>query len=100
MANAAMSGGAAGKTQGGGGWRYDPNDPIGNNPRLPGTRVLPPREFPVLPNTNTSNTSTAQSGTVINVNVKTDQTQSTAQVGAVIATAINKYTANGGRLSV
>jgi hypothetical protein len=43
---------------------------------------------------------TTQPATVINVNVRTDQTQSTAQVGAVIATAINKYTANGGRLAV
>ncbi len=52
--------------------------------------------IPVLPNTATS--TTTQPTTVINVNVKTDQTQSTAQVGAVIATAINKYTANGGRV--
>jgi hypothetical protein len=55
--------------------------------------------MPVLPNT-ASNNGTAQTTTVVNVNVKTDQTQSTAQVGAVIANAINKYTANGGRLAV
>ena len=55
--------------------------------------------MPVLPNTANSS-ATAGNTTVINVNVKTDQTQSTAQVGAVIANAINKYTANGGRLAV
>jgi ElaB/YqjD/DUF883 family membrane-anchored ribosome-binding protein len=43
---------------------------------------------------------TTQPTTVINVNVRTDQTQSTAQVGSVIANAINKYTANGGKLAV
>lgn len=36
--------------------------------------------------------------TVVNVNVATDQTQSTAQVGAVIANAISKYTATGGKV--
>jgi hypothetical protein len=53
--------------------------------------------MPVLPNTASTN-GTAQTTTVVNVNVKTDQTQSTAQVGAVIANAINKYTATGGKL--
>lgn len=57
-------------------------------------------QFPTIP-TNSANTANAtQPATVINVNVRTDQTQSTAQVGAVIANAINKYTANGGRLAV
>jgi uncharacterized protein YicC (UPF0701 family) len=55
--------------------------------------------MPILPNTGSASTTT-QPATVINVNVRTDQTQSTAQVGATIANAINKYTANGGRLSV
>ncbi len=56
--------------------------------------------MPVLPNTATSNAAVNKPTTVINVNVATDQTQSTAQVGAVIANAINKYTANGGKLAV
>jgi hypothetical protein len=55
--------------------------------------------MPILPNTGSASTTT-QPATVINVNVRTDQTQSTAQVGATIANAINKYTANGGRLAV
>jgi hypothetical protein len=57
----------------------------------------------VFPNFATTATTTAavnKPTTVINVNVATDQTQSTAQVGAVIANAINKYTANGGKLAV
>lgn len=36
--------------------------------------------------------------TVINVNVKTDQTQSTKEVGKTIATAVNKYVIGGGTL--
>jgi hypothetical protein len=56
--------------------------------------------FPVMPSGTGTSATTTQPATVINVNVRTDQTQSTAQVGAVIATAINKYTANGGRLAV
>lgn len=55
--------------------------------------------MPVLPNTANS-TGAGSNTTVINVNVRTDQTQSTAQVGSVIANAINKYTANGGKLAV
>ena len=55
-------------------------------------------QFPQVGTTNTA--ATTQPATVINVNVSTDQTQSTAQVGAVIANAINKYTANGGKLAV
>lgn len=56
-------------------------------------------QFPTLsaPAANLSQ-NTTQPATVINVNVKTDQTQSTAQVGQVIATAINKYTGVGGRV--
>lgn len=37
-------------------------------------------------------------GTVINLNVKTDSTQSTAQVGRTISQTINKYTNTGGKL--
>lgn len=36
--------------------------------------------------------------TVVNVNVKTDQTQSTSQVGKIIANTINKYVGTGGAL--
>lgn len=43
---------------------------------------------------------TTQPATVINVNVSTDQTQSTAQVGQVIANTINKYTRSGGKLNL
>ncbi len=62
---------------------------------------LPLERFPQIPATARNLLqNTTQPATVINVNVATDQTQSTAQVGAVIANAINKYTANGGRLAV
>lgn len=54
--------------------------------------------MPVLPNTATATGATAKPATVINVNVNTDQTQSTAQVGAVIANAISKYTSSGGKV--
>lgn len=54
--------------------------------------------MPVLPNTATATAAGSKPTTVINLNVSTDQTQSTAQVGAVIANAISKYTANGGKV--
>lgn len=54
--------------------------------------------MPVLPNTATATGSTSKPTTVINVNVATDQTQSTAQVGQVIANAISKYTSSGGKV--
>lgn len=54
--------------------------------------------MPVLPNTATGTGATSKPATVINVNVATDQTQSTAQVGQVIANAISKYTSSGGRV--
>jgi hypothetical protein len=54
--------------------------------------------MPILPNTATASGGTSKPATVINVNVATDQTQSTAQVGQVIANAINKYTGVGGRV--
>jgi hypothetical protein len=57
-------------------------------------------QFPPIAAKPSNLPSTTQPATVINVNVRTDQTQSTAQVGATIANAINKYTANGGRLAV
>lgn len=56
--------------------------------------------MPVLPNTATSTTTASKPTTVINVNVATDQTQSTAQVGQVIANAINKYTGVGGKINL
>lgn len=57
-------------------------------------------QFPPIAARPSNLPATTQPATVINVNVRTDQTQSTAQVGATIANAINKYTANGGRLAV
>lgn len=57
-------------------------------------------QFPNFATTATTTAAVNKPTTVINVNVATDQTQSTAQVGAVIANAINKYTANGGKLAV
>ncbi len=41
---------------------------------------------------------TAMKGTTINVNVKTDATQSPAMVGAAVSKSINKYTGGGGGL--
>ena len=41
---------------------------------------------------------TAMRGNVINVNVKTDATQSPAMVGAAVSKSINKYTGGGGGL--
>lgn len=55
-------------------------------------------QFPTLPSSATTTANASKPTTVINVNVATDQTQSTAQVGAVIANAISKYTANGGKV--
>ena len=57
--------------------------------------------FPQIP-ANARNTvqNASQPATVINLNVKTDQTQSTAQVGQVIANAINKYTGVGGKINL
>jgi hypothetical protein len=57
-------------------------------------------QFPPIAAKPSTLPATTQPTTVINLNVRTDQTQSTAQVGATIANAINKYTANGGRLAV
>jgi hypothetical protein len=57
-------------------------------------------QFPPIAAKPSNLPATTQPTTVINLNVRTDQTQSTAQVGATIANAINKYTANGGRLAV
>lgn len=51
---------------------------------------------PTIPSTQTVPTTKSQPTTVINLDVKTDQTQSTAQVGAVIAKTINKYANTGG----
>lgn len=56
--------------------------------------------MPVLPNTATASATASKPATVINVNVATDQTQSTAQVGQVIANAINKYTGVGGKINL
>jgi hypothetical protein len=57
-------------------------------------------QFPPIAAKPSNLPATTQPATIINLNVRTDQTQSTAQVGATIANAINKYTANGGRLAV
>jgi hypothetical protein len=57
-------------------------------------------QFPPIATKPTNLPATTQPATVINLNVRTDQTQSTAQVGQTIANAINKYTAIGGRLAV
>jgi len=57
-------------------------------------------QFPAMPSGAGTSSTSSQPATIINVNVRTDQTQSTAQVGSVIANAINKYTANGGKLAV
>jgi hypothetical protein len=85
--------GASGKSFGATGFEFNIDEALGQSQ---GTYAT---QFPTIP-TNSANPATAsQPATVINVNVKTDQTQSTAQVGAVIANAINKYTANGGRLA-
>jgi hypothetical protein len=43
---------------------------------------------------------TAGAQQVINVNVKTDATQSPAMVGAAVSKSINKYTATGGGLKI
>lgn len=56
-----------------------------------GVVPVPQKIAPVIPNKNDKN-----NNTVINVNVKTDSTQSDAQVGKNIATVINKYTNTGG----
>lgn len=57
-----------------------------------------------FPNLSAAASNTVQNtnkpATVINVNVATDQTQSTAQVGQVIANAINKYTGVGGKINL
>lgn len=52
----------------------------------------------VLPQTITADKKTSSNTTVVNVNVKTDQTQSTSQVGKIIANTINKYVGTGGAL--
>jgi hypothetical protein len=49
---------------------------------------------PVVPVTSTNKT--GSTGTTINVNVKTDATQSTAQVGKTIAKTVAKLTTSGG----
>lgn len=61
-------------------------------------KVLTPSiTAPKVPTTTPVPTNSGSKGsTTINVNVKTDQTQSTAQVGAVIAKTINKYANTGG----
>ena len=75
---------------------FDINKALGLPPGGFGDAVFPTLSAPA----STLLQKTTQPTTVINVNVRTDQTQSTAQVGSVIANAINKYTANGGKLAV
>ena len=73
---------------------------IGNTPApsvvsaKPETIVFNPIPQPV------SRTPVVQTQPVINVNVKTDSTQSTSMVGKNVASAINKYVRNGGGLQV
>jgi hypothetical protein len=86
--------GASGKSFGATGFEFNIDEALGQSQ---GTYAT---QFPTIPTNSANTANTTQPATVINVNVKTDQTQSTAQVGAVIANAINKYTANGGRLAV
>lgn len=57
-------------------------------------------QFPPIAAKPSNLPATTQPATVINVNVRTDQTQSTAQVGQTIATAINTYTRTGGGIRV
>lgn len=87
--------GSVGKVSDGGGFQFNIDEALG---QAPGTFAS--AQFPTIAAKPATLVATTQPATVINVNVKTDQTQSTAQVGAVIANAINKYTANGGRLAV
>jgi len=87
--------GSVGKVSDGGGFKFNIDEALG---QAPGTFAS--AQFPTIAAKPATLATAAQPATVINVNVKTDQTQSTAQVGAVIANAINKYTANGGRLAV
>jgi hypothetical protein len=47
-----------------------------------------------------TNVRTAAAQNVININVKTDATQSTAMVGKVIAKEVNKFTGGGGGIKV
>ena len=47
-----------------------------------------------------SSTRPATSAPIININVKTDATQSTAMVGKVIAKEVNKFTGGGGGIKV
>ena len=75
---------------------FDINKALGLPPGGFGDAVFPTLSAPA----STLLQKTTQPATVINVNVRTDQTQSTAQVGATIANAINKYTANGGKLAL
>jgi hypothetical protein len=92
-----MTSGSAGKTSGAFTPEpFDINKALGLPPGGFGDAVFPTLSAPA----STLLQKTTQPTTVINVNVRTDQTQSTAQVGSVIANAINKYTANGGKLAV
>ena len=64
---------------------------------LPGGGSLTVAPLPLVSqSTSTQIKTQAKPTTVINMNVKTDQTQSTAQVGKIIAKSINKYTNIGG----
>lgn len=64
---------------------------------LPGGGSLTVAPLPLVSqSTSTQIKTQAKPTTVVNLNVKTDQTQSTAQVGQIIAKTLNKYTKVGG----
>jgi hypothetical protein len=55
---------------------------------------------PVIPTNQTGNNLGNKGGNTINVNVQTDSTQSTTQVGKVIAQAVSKYVNAGGQTTI
>lgn len=64
---------------------------------LPGGGSLTVAPLPLVSQSTSAQIKTqAKPTTVVNLNVKTDQTQSTAQVGQIIAKTLNKYTKVGG----
>jgi hypothetical protein len=55
---------------------------------------------PVIPTNQTGNNLGNKGGNTINVNVQTDSTQSTTQVGKTIAQAVSKYVNAGGQTTI
>jgi hypothetical protein len=62
------------------------------------TSTAPTISFQPVPTTKPTTTATAAPQTVVNVNVKTDATQSPAMVGKAVAQTVNKFTGGGGGL--